>query len=65
MTYPIRLLNFYWGRLGYESHALPNKRQHTQGSPEGDPSEELARIATPEPSERAGSQGAASQTSMG
>lgn len=38
MSCRIRLLTFYWQRLGYENNSLPGQREHAERSAEGDPS---------------------------
>jgi hypothetical protein len=60
-----RLLTFYWGRLGYESHSLPSQRQDFVGNIPHNSAEESTGVATPEPSKRAESQTATSAQPMG
>ena len=48
MTCRTRLLNFYWGRLGYESHNTPTKRPDVVGGSPSDPPTEYAKTCRAE-----------------
>jgi hypothetical protein len=65
MTYQTKSWHFYWGRLGYESNALPHQRQDVARNIQGYAPEEPAGTATPEPTEGTGIEAAASQKPMG